>query len=125
MFRCLLILVLILQTGTARSRGDCRAPQGAQPTCCQVSGPRTHQSSTPTCCRRHSEDDPKAHPSNSEQGGLHQPCCGCCHVAPIALLANQSPTREPELQVDFQSLVDESMIGLSLLPSTPPPNLLV
>ena len=122
MLRWLLIVVLLCQTGSPRSRGECQTQTGPQAVCCSVSSAHAQPASPRSCCRHHSNDVPTADQSSSDDCGTERPCCGCCQVIPVAILVDSAPTLEPATLEGCLPVMDDLMIGISLVPSTPPPN---
>lgn len=125
MFRWLLILLFVCQTGLPHLR-TCRegdAPQLSKAACCRV----VTQERVPSCCQTkvspHATPHQDAPGSSNPDCGDQRPCCGCCVPSAVYCLLPDVVIRLESLSCDRVGEECQPLLGLTWAPMTPPPNL--
>ena len=123
MFRWLLILLILCQTGSPRT-GTCWAEnsQVSRGGCCSAQS----VDQVPSCCRLHASDHDRqsprrSNPQNSDRGGKH-PCCGCCQTANVYCQLPESSLGSEQFGCDRVMECHPLLLGISRTPLTPPPD---
>ena len=122
MFRWLLILLFVGQTGLPRMgtcRGDDMQPSQTD-SCRMVSVERV-----PSCCRAQvsGHGDQRVNPGSSPKSdcGEHRRCCGCCVTSVVYCLLPDVKVRAEWSSCDRVDVGGQSLSGIAGDPQTPPP----
>ncbi len=126
MFRWLLIVLFVCQTGLPHSGTCCsdNAPQFSPGTCYRVAQPEQVRSCCQTKVPEQVDQFQNLPSSPQSDGGEHRACCGCCVSLAVYCLHAETIIRWESASCDRISEECPVLNGLTWAPLTPPPNLI-